>query len=80
MRYLLFLFLFIFSFRLLSWWLFLSLSFPPEIKDVALGMAYLEEQGVHHRNLHSHNVLVTKEWGAKVSASYMCTFISRLEA
>ena len=36
------------------------------IKDVARGMAYLSEQGVQHRNLHSHNVLITKEWGAKV--------------
>lgn len=36
------------------------------IKDVARGMAYLSERGVQHRNLHSHNVLITKEWGAKV--------------
>lgn len=36
------------------------------IKDVASGMAYLSERGVQHRNLHSHNVLITKEWGAKV--------------
>ncbi|CAM9675365.1 unnamed protein product [Scytosiphon promiscuus] len=37
------------------------------IKDVASGMAYLSDQGVQHRNLHSHNVLITKEWGAKVA-------------
>ncbi|CAN0557710.1 unnamed protein product, partial [Ectocarpus sp. 12 AP-2014] len=36
------------------------------IKDVASGMGYLYEQGLQHRNLHSHNVLITKEWGAKV--------------
>ncbi|CBJ48599.1 Tyrosine kinase, EPH (ephrin) receptor family [Ectocarpus siliculosus] len=37
------------------------------IKDVASGMGYLYEQGLQHRNLHSHNVLITKEWGAKVA-------------
>ncbi|CAN0511836.1 unnamed protein product [Laminaria digitata] len=36
-------------------------------KDVASGMAYLSQQGLQHRNLHSHNVLITKEWGAKVA-------------
>lgn len=52
-------------------------SFTPEIrhriiKDVATGMAYLSEQGVQHRNLHSHNVLITKEWGAKVRSCVCC--------
>ena len=29
-------------------------------------MTYLSAQGIEHRNLHSHNVLITKDWGAKV--------------
>lgn len=36
------------------------------LQDMATGMTYLSEQGIQHRNLHSHNVLITKEWGAKV--------------
>ena len=44
----------------------LSRVFVSLVKDVASGMAYLSQHGLQHRNLHSHNVLITKEWGAKV--------------
>lgn len=44
-------------------------------QDVATGMAYLSEQGLQHRNLHSHNVLITKQWGAKV-----CVYVGRAGA